>query len=177
MTPGGRALATPRRLALLLGLGSGAVLLGALGLQYLGGVAPCPLCIWQRWPHLAVLLIGLLGWAWWPRPMLALAGLVLLGSAGLAGYHVGIEEGVWALPAGCAAGQEASTVEELRQLLAEAPPACDQVGFTVLGLSLASWNGVNSLALAALALWAAWRAGAPRQARAPAAVTEARRAQ
>jgi disulfide bond formation protein DsbB len=80
--------------------------------------------------------------------MLGLATLVLLVGAGLAAYHVGIEQGWWALPASCVAGGGAESVEELKRLLAEAPPACDQVSFTFLGLTLAGWNLVASLLLA-----------------------------
>jgi disulfide bond formation protein DsbB len=150
----GRVL-EPSRAALLIALASGAVLLAVFGMEHLAGAAPCPLCLWQRWPYALLIALGLIGWRWRPRAMLGLAVLVLLGSAGLAGYHVGVEQGWFALPAGCAAAGQASTIEELRQLLAEAPPACDQVGFTLFGLSLATWNVVTSLALAAYAACAA----------------------
>ena len=145
----------PPTVALLLALASGAILLTVLALQYLGDLPPCPLCVWQRWPYVAVAVLGLVGWRWQPRALLALAALVLLVGAGLGVYHVGVEEGWWALPAGCAAGASAQSVEDLRRLLAEAPPACDQVSFTFLGLSLAGWNVVASLALAAYAIAAA----------------------
>ena len=154
----------PRRASLLLALVSAAILLGALALQFLGGLAPCPLCIWQRWPYVALVALGLIGWRWRPRALLGIATLVLLGEAGLAAYHVGIEQGWWALPGGCIAGVTAKSVEELKRMLAEAPPACDQVGFTFLGLTLAGWNLVASLALAAYAAAAALdvaRRGAP----------------
>ena len=149
----------PARACLLLALASAAILLGALALQYVGGLPPCPLCIWQRWPYVALIALGLIGWRWQPRAMLAFATLAALGGAGLAAYHVGIEQGWWALPAGCAAGQSAETVEDLRRLLAEAPPACDQVSFAFLGLTLAGWNLVASLALAVYAAAAALHVG------------------
>ena len=145
----------PARASLLLALPTPAILLAALALQYLGGLPPCPLCIWQRWPYVALVALGLLGWRWRPRTLLGVATLVLLGSAGLAAYHVGIEQGWWALPGGCVAGGSAESVEELKRLLAEAPPACDQVGFTFLGLTLAGWNLGASLALAGFAAAAA----------------------
>jgi disulfide bond formation protein DsbB len=138
----------PPRACLLLALASAAILLGALALQHLGGLPPCRLCIWQRWPYVALIGLGVIGWRAWPRAMLALATLALLAGAGLAAYHVGIEQGWWALPEGCVAGGTAESVEDLRRLLAEAPPACDQVSFTLLGLTLAGWNLVASLALA-----------------------------
>jgi disulfide bond formation protein DsbB len=87
------------------------------------------------------------------------ATLVLLGGAGLAAYHVGIEQGWWALPDSCIAGGTAATVEDLRRLLAEAPPACDQVSFAFVGLTLAGWNFVLSLLLAGFTLAAALGVG------------------
>ena len=149
----------PSRACLLLALASAAILLGALALQYVGGLPPCPLCIWQRWPYVALIALGVAGWRWRPRAMLGVATLVLLASAGLAAYHVGIEQGWWALPAGCVAGAGANSVEDLKRLLAEAPPACDQVSFAFLGLTLAGWNLVASLGLAMLTGAAAYGLG------------------
>ena len=148
-------LLEPPRACLLLALVSAALLLSALALQYLGGLPPCHLCILQRWPYVALIALGLIGSRWYSRPLLGVATLVLLGGAGLAAYHVGIEQGWWALPASCVAGGTAATVEDLKRLLAEAPPACDQVSFAFLGLTLAGWNFVLSLLLAAFTLAAA----------------------
>jgi disulfide bond formation protein DsbB len=115
------------------------------------------MCIWQRYPYALLIVLGLLGWFWQPRLMLGLGTLVLLVGAGIASYHYGVEQGWFALPDGCAAGGDATSVEELRRMLSEAPPACDQVQFTVLGWSLAAWNVVASLVLAGLAAYAATR--------------------
>jgi disulfide bond formation protein DsbB len=145
-------LLEPARACLLLALASAAILLAALALQYLAGLPPCRLCIWQRWPYVALIALGLIGWRWRPRALLGVATLVLLGGAGLAAYHLGIEQGWWALPGGCVAGAGADSVEELKRQLAEAPPACDQVSFTLLGLTLAGWNLLASLLLAAFTL-------------------------
>ncbi len=141
----------PRTACLLLALASALILLAALAFQYLGGLAPCHLCVLQRWPYVAVVGLGLIGWRWQPRPFLALSALALLVGAGLAGYHIGVEQGWVALPESCAAGGAAQSIEELKQMLATAPPACDQVRFTLVGLSLAGWNFLASLALAACA--------------------------
>lgn len=150
----GRAL-EPRVACLLLALVSAGALLATLAMEYLAHLPPCHLCVWQRWPYLALVVLGLLGWRTAARPILALAALILLGEAGLAFYHVGVEQGWWALPASCAAGAEATSIEDLKRLLVEAPPACDQVSVTFLGLSLASWNVVTALVLAAYATVAA----------------------
>jgi disulfide bond formation protein DsbB len=152
-------LLEPSRACLLLALVSAALLLSALGLQYLGGLPPCHLCILQRWPYVVLIALGLIGSRWYSRPLLGVATLVLLGGAGLAAYHVGIEQGWWALPDSCIAGGTAATVEDLRRLLAEAPPACDQVSFAFVGLTLAGWNFVLSLLLAGFTLAAALGVG------------------
>jgi disulfide bond formation protein DsbB len=147
----------PRTASLLLAIAAALILATVFAFQYLGGAAPCPLCIWQRSPYGVLIALGVIGFFWQPRAMLVSSTLVLLVGAGLAGYHYGVEQGWFALPAGCAAGGEATSVEELRQMLREAPPACDQVQFTVLGLSLAAWNFLASLGLAAFAVYAASR--------------------
>ena len=143
----------PRTAVLLLALVAAGTLLIVFALEYLAGLEPCRMCIWQRWPFAIMIVLGLAG-AYW-RPWLALGLMVplMLVSAGLGGYHVGVEQGWIPLPAGCAAGNQATSIDELKALLASAPPTCDQVGFTMLGLSLAGWNVVLSLALAGLALF------------------------
>lgn len=150
-------LTSARGVGLLLALVSALGLVGALIIQFVGGEAPCELCIWQRYPHILVVALGGLAWFWRPRAMVALAGLTLGAGAVLAGYHVGIEQGLWALPASCVSEQQATSVEELRAMLQSSPPACDQVSVTVLGLSLAAWNGLFSAALALVAAAAVLR--------------------
>jgi disulfide bond formation protein DsbB len=125
-------LLVPRTAALSLALAAVAILLAVLAFQYIGGLPPCPLCVWQRWPYVGVVLLGLVGWRWQPRPLLGIIALLLLTTAGIGVYHVGVEQGWWALPAGCAAGTDAQSIEDLKRILAEAPPACDQVAFTFL---------------------------------------------
>lgn len=144
----------PKNASLLLALAAIGTLLTAFALQHLGGVEPCQMCIWQRWPFAALALVGLIGAFWRPKPMLTLALLIMLVSLGLGSYHVAVEQGWLALPAGCAAGADATSVEELKALLKAAPPSCDQVDFTFLGLSLAGWNVIGSLTLAGFALMA-----------------------
>lgn len=151
------SLMAPRTAGALLALVSALGLAGALTLQFVFGEAPCNLCIWQRYPHLVVVGLGLVAWFWHPRTLVAVAGLVLAGGAVLAAYHVGIEQGWWALPASCLAEQQAGSVTELKALLQQAPAACDQVSVTFAGLSLAAWNGLGSIAMAGFALFAVMR--------------------
>ena len=141
-----------RKLQILALLGSAGLLLGALAFQYIGGMAPCQLCIWQRWPHV-VALAGALGlvvagpvWA-----LLGAAGAATSGAIGV--YHTGVERGWWPGPASCSGGGDLSqlTPEELlAQIMAAPVVRCDEVPWDLLGLSMASWNAILSFGLAAL---------------------------
>jgi len=138
-----------------LAAGSLAALAAAFAFQHLGGLEPCPLCIWQRWPHLAIALLAVvsLGFRGTAAAVpVGLAGLAALAGAGLAGFHVGVEQQWWAGLEACAGGPPAETVAELRERLLNAAPArCDEAAWSFLGLSMAAWNGLLSLALAGMA--------------------------
>lgn len=139
---------TNRTALLLLGLASLLALLSAYSLQYLGGFAPCQLCYWQRYPYMAVIAVAAFGAiSGFVRPALVLTGLLFLVGAGIAFYHVGVEQGVFALPTGCASAGAATSIEDLRAQLATAAPSCDQVSVSFLGLSLSAWNGIAAAAL------------------------------
>ncbi len=111
---------TPQTRCLLLAFASVAILASVFAFQYFGGAAPCQMCIWQRYPYAVLIVLGLMGGFWQPRLMLGLGTLVVLVGGGIAVDHYGVEEGWFALPAGCAAGGDATSVEELRKLLSEA---------------------------------------------------------
>jgi len=82
---------TGKTLTLLATLGSAALLLGAFGFQHLGGYAPCQMCLWQRWPHAAAVLIGAILLLGGPR-VLAWFGAAAAAVTGLIGaYHAGVE--------------------------------------------------------------------------------------
>lgn len=142
---------------LLAGAGSGALLLGALGFQYLGEMAPCKLCYWQRYPHVVAIgfavLAWLLQWRW-----LALAGAgAALASGGIGAYHTGVERGWWEGPGACSAGgvDGLSAQELLDQIMAAPLVRCDEVAWEMFGLSMASWNFLASGAVALIWLLAA----------------------
>jgi disulfide bond formation protein DsbB len=137
--------------------GSAALLLAALAFQYLGGLAPCPLCIWQRWPHAIALALGLLLLARPRRGLAVLAGLVVLAGAGIGLYHVGIEQHWWAGPTTCTAPDPGAVAPgELLDRILETPVVlCDQIAWSWLGISMAGWNAILSLVLAWLWLRAA----------------------
>lgn len=154
-----------RSAPLWLALGSGALLLGALAFQYLGGLAPCVLCLWQRWPHAAVVVIGLVGFFAvggdrGRAAVSALLALVLIAGVGIAAFHVGVEQGWWEGTAACggAAAAGGLSASDLRQQLLSVPVVrCDDVAWAFLGISMAGWNGLASLALAGAGMIAAIR--------------------
>lgn len=152
---------TRRLLILAAAGGSAALLAGALMFEYLGGLPPCELCIWQRWPHLAAIAIGGLALVL-PGALLPLAGAVAPATSGAIGiYHTGVERGWWEGPQACSGGddiQGMSSGELLDQIMAAPVVRCDEVAWQMLGLSMASWNALASFALAAVWLWAARRA-------------------
>jgi disulfide bond formation protein DsbB len=133
-------------------LGSIALLLAALGFQYLGGLPPCPLCIDQRWAHGVAIALGLLVLAWPRRSLAVLAGLAVLVGAGIALYHAGIEQGWWPGPTTCTApAPGALPADELLDRILETPTVlCDQIAWAWLGLSMAAWNAILSVAIALL---------------------------
>lgn len=159
------ALPTPRRWAALLAGVCVAALAFAFLLQYGFDLAPCPLCVWQRYPFGIAAGLGLLA-ALGPRPRLwlGLAVVTLLVGAGLSAYHVGIEQGIFALPETCAAEAAPASIEDLRAQLSAAPVRCDRVAASFLGLSLPAWTGLAALGLAILTAVVALRKGfvAPR---------------
>ncbi len=140
-------------------LGSAGLLLGAFAFQYLGGLAPCKMCIWQRWPHGLVIVIGLAAYLTDNRMLAIIAGLVVLIGAAIGFYHAGVEQAWWEGPSTCTSGSiQGLTTEQLMEQILNAPLVrCDEIAWSMLGLSMAAWNGVISLGLAAL-----WWLGARR---------------
>jgi disulfide bond formation protein DsbB len=147
--------ASPRLLTLLVLLASGVVVGSALLVQYAGGLAPCELCLYERWPYyaaLAVTVIGILtGRAAVMRGALALCTLLFAASTALAFYHAGVEYHWFPGPTACTgSGIGARTLEALKaQLLGRQPVNCDEPAWTFFGISLAGLNFLASLLLTA----------------------------
>jgi disulfide bond formation protein DsbB len=149
-------------LALLL---SDGVILTALGFEYFGGYAPCPLCLMQRYAYYAgipLLFLALVlvatdrqGLA---RLIFAIVALGFLANAGLGAYHAGAEWKFWQGPATCAAasGDLSTNAGSLLQDLQRVQVIrCDEAAWRFLGLSFAGWNVLISLLLSGIALRAA----------------------
>ncbi|MHA3980565.1 disulfide bond formation protein B [Halovulum sp. GXIMD14794] len=150
---------TRRFLTTLAGLGSAGLLLGALAFQYIGGLYPCPLCITQRWPHLAAVLIAVLAY-FIPLRILALAGAAAAAATAAVGaYHFGVERVWWEGPDTCTAAdlEGQSPAELLEQIMAAPVVRCDEIAWDFMGISMAGWNAIVSAGLVLIWLAAATR--------------------
>ena len=138
--------AHPGRSAALVALLGSVIALGtAFASQYLGGLVPCELCIAQRWPYGAALVLALLALCvggWMRRLLLSLAALALAVDAGIALYHAGFEYGWWEGPSTCTApSSTANSLDALRaQLNATPVVACNKPAWTLFGISMAGFN-------------------------------------
>ncbi|WP_054004532.1 disulfide bond formation protein B [Cypionkella psychrotolerans] len=132
-------------------LGSVGLLGGAFAFQYFGGLIPCVLCIYQRWPHGVAILIGLLALRGRGGALPLLGMVALLVTAGIGFYHAGVELGWFAGLATC-------TVDTLQgigggdllnmDISVGKPVRCDAVPWAMLGISMAGWNAIISAGLA-----------------------------
>jgi disulfide bond formation protein DsbB len=140
-----------------------ATLAGAWFFQLVLEILPCPLCLEQRYAYyLAVPLGALVAFVaarGAPRPLL-LAGLAILAiaalvNAGLGAYHAGVEWGFWQGPTDCTGpvGNLGSAGTLLQRLDTVKVIRCDEVQWRFLGLSLAGYNVLISLLMAAIAGW------------------------
>ncbi len=149
-----------RALVLLATLGSAALMLGALGFQYIGNMPPCHLCMLQRYPHIVAIIIGLIALLI-PWRVLPFAGaLATLTTAGIGIYHTGVERGFWLGPTSCTSNMQVgglSSNDLLNQIMAAPVVRCDEPAWIFLHLSMASWNVVFSLVLVGVWLAAALR--------------------
>ena len=138
-------------LVVIAAAGSAALLAGAFAFQALG-YAPCKMCIWQRYPHAIAIALGALAF-FVPLPaLIALGALAALATAAVGGYHVGVEQGWWEGPSSCTSSAIGGVdPNALFDQIMNAPLVrCDDIAWQFAGLSMAGWNMVISLVLAAL---------------------------
>ena len=146
---------TRNLLVLAAASGSAALMLGAFGFQYIGGLPPCAMCIWQRYPHVVAIAIGLIARRFGSAALAWLGALAALTTAAIGGFHTGVERGWWEGPSTCTSGPIGGlSTDELFDQIMNAPLVrCDEVPWEMFGLSMASWNMVISLVL--MGLWIA----------------------
>lgn len=153
MTPLGLA----RALALLV---PAALLAGAYGSEYLGGLFPCEMCYWQRWAHMAAIafaLVSVAAAARLPdrgRSFVWLAALAILASGAIGIYHAGVETGIFEGFTQCTSIASGASADELLADIMNKPLIrCDEVQWAWLGVSMAGWNAILSCLSALVILW------------------------
>lgn len=151
MQPGSAA----RLIALLL---PAALLTGAFGSQYFGGLHPCEMCWWQRYAHMVAFTLALIAFAVaaYPsrsRAFTLLAALAIATSGAIGVYHAGVEAHIFEGFTTCTALPKAASTADLLKQITHAPLVrCDEVQFRFLGISMAGWNAILSLGGAVLIL-------------------------
>lgn len=137
-----------------------ALMLGALGSQYVGGLHPCEMCYWQRWPHDAAIVLALFAFGTRVNKashvLVALAALAIMVSGGIGVFHAGVEYGWWEGITTCSTTAAGVSLEDIMR----APVVrCDVPQWTLLGISLAGYNAIISLGAGAVILGLLRRAG------------------
>lgn len=140
---------TARLVALLLPL---ALMAGALGSQLIGGLYPCEMCHWQRWPHYAAIVLAALAFvvpgADPRRVLVALAALAILTSGAIGVFHAGVEYHWWQGITACSttiSGAGGSAEDMLARVMAAPLVRCDVPQWSFAGISLAGFNALFSI--------------------------------
>lgn len=160
-----KAIEDPRLVPLLILLASLGVLGAAYASEIWGGLKPCNLCYYQRYVYGTAAALGLAGLLAGGRPgarrlAVGLAGLTFLTGTAIAAFHVGVEQHWWRGTAGCHAPEldMSLPIDQLREaMLATDFVPCDEVRWSLFGLSLAGYNVFTTLVLGLASLWAAKR--------------------
>ena len=156
--------------ALLIAAAGAVTILGAYFFEYVMKLAPCPLCLEQRIPYYVAiplaLVVAIAALRGAPRVLvvggLAVLAIAMVIGAGLGVFHAGVEWKFWAGPRDCSGpissfGNAGSLIDQMQNT---SLVRCDEAAWRFLGLSLAGYNVLISLALGAVALWGIWKAKA-----------------
>jgi disulfide bond formation protein DsbB len=141
------------RIALYLGVLALALILGALGFQYVAHFPPCEMCHWQRWPLIAAAIVGIIGSITIKGDVrwLALLTIVLVAASGAIGfYQAGVEWHFFPGPEACTGTFH--PFNGLNDLNKPGEVRCDVAAWRLFGISLAGYNAAISLGSALLGL-------------------------
>jgi disulfide bond formation protein DsbB len=129
-----------------------ALLAGVWGAQLIGGLYPCEMCHWQRWPHYAALVLAGIGFlvpaGRGRSALVVLAALAIAVSGAIGVAHAGVEYGWWPGFTACTSNLDFTNVAPADRLAAimRAPLIrCDRPAWTLAGISLAGFNALFSL--------------------------------
>jgi disulfide bond formation protein DsbB len=148
-------------LAFLLPVG---MLAGAYGSQYIGGLYPCEMCWWQRYPHYEAAALAAIAFfvsnPVYRKALVALAALGILSSGLIGGFHAGVEYGWWEGLTACTSTISGSGDELLKSIMNAPLIRCDTAPWTLFGVSLAGYNFLLSTGGAIAILVSIWRSKA-----------------
>lgn len=138
--------------------GAAMLIAAALFFQYVLLYAPCVLCHYQRWPYYLLIGVGIpvmvMGWQRSRTAIAVATGLVAI-DAGIAAFHGGVERKWWSGPTGCTGFDLSGDLDALLDTLSAAPVvACDDISWSLFGLSMANWNMIFALALTVFGIMA-----------------------
>ena len=151
-----RALVLAKALALAV---PAALLGGAFAFEYIGGLYPCEMCWWQRYAHMAALVFALIAVLGGRLPdrgrsFVWLAALAILASGAIGVYHAGVELDIFQGFTQCTSTAHGASTEDLLNQIMNAPLVrCDDIQWSMWGISMAGWNAILSLATALVVLW------------------------
>jgi disulfide bond formation protein DsbB len=145
---------------------SSATLAGAWYFELVVKLPPCPLCLEERLPyHIAIplsLLTLIAALVRAPAKLIAVGfiaiAIAMLGGAGLGAYHAGVEWHLWPGPADCSGPltdlkAQGALLDQLRTIRVV---RCDEAAWRFLGISLAGYNVLISLVVAAITIFGAF---------------------
>ncbi|MDF0541118.1 disulfide bond formation protein B [Sphingobium sp. H39-3-25] len=141
---------------------------GALVSQYVFGLHPCEMCMWQRWPHLAGIILALDAIVHRRRErvsavIVVLAALAIGTSGAIGAFHAGVEYGWWEGLTTCSTSPSGGSAQDvLNNILAAPLTRCDVAPWSLFGISLAGYNAIFSLGatLLCFVFLARWRKAA-----------------
>jgi disulfide bond formation protein DsbB len=146
---------SPKMMALFVAGMSALALAGALIGQYGFDLRPCDLCIYQRIPFVLNIFLGIAAYFFLSRhnPIIALSGVSFFINSGIALFHSGVERKWWAGLTGCSTPDMSGSIDELLKRIQETDVVrCDEIPWSLFGLSMANYNVAFCLGMAVLSL-------------------------
>lgn len=140
------------RFNLLMVAVAASALSAALISQYVFGLHPCELCLYQRVPFVAMIILGLIGASsGYGRITLWISAIAMIINSGIAVFHSGVERKWWAGLSGCTSPDMSGSIEDvIARISATAVTRCDEISWSLFGLSMANYNVFLCAGLAAL---------------------------
>ena len=147
---------SPQKMLFFIGGMSALALAGALIGQYGFNLHPCELCLYQRIPFVLNIILALLGYFWVSKqnPIIALSGVSFFINSGIAMFHSGVERKWWAGLTGCSTPDMSGSIEDLLKRIQETDVVrCDEIPWSMFGLSMANYNVGFCLAMALISMF------------------------